>query len=146
MGDLWNRERTGWRDEWISKRHRHWGVEARAVDIDFLVVEFTQGVPYALIEYKSFHASTVLPWVEHPKYRAIAVMANRASLPFLIVRYWPNAVFEVIPVNALARKHFSKTTMLSEYAYVKWLYTVRQMELPGCVAADCSTEMIPGAA
>lgn len=30
-------ERTGWRDEEISARHRIWGVNCPAVDLDFLM-------------------------------------------------------------------------------------------------------------
>ena len=33
------KERTGWRDEEISRRHRLWGVSCAATDIDFLLVE-----------------------------------------------------------------------------------------------------------
>lgn len=33
-------ERNGWRDERISKRHRQWGRDCPAVDIDFLMLEY----------------------------------------------------------------------------------------------------------
>ena len=33
------RERTGWRDEEISRRHRLYGVSCPMIDIDFLVSE-----------------------------------------------------------------------------------------------------------
>ncbi len=32
-------ERTGWRDEKISQRHREWGYNCPAVDLDFEVVD-----------------------------------------------------------------------------------------------------------
>ena len=31
-------ERTGWRDEKLSQRHRMWGWDCPAVDIDFLLL------------------------------------------------------------------------------------------------------------
>ena len=52
-------ERTGWRDEGISRRHRTWGVALTAVDLDFMLVEYTDGKATALIEYKSEHAAPI---------------------------------------------------------------------------------------
>ena len=50
------KERTGWRDERISQRHRLWGVECQAIDLDFLLVEYRSEYddirPVAIIEYK----------------------------------------------------------------------------------------------
>jgi hypothetical protein len=51
------RERTEWRDLELSKRHREWGLNCPAVDIDFLMVEYYYGKPVALIDYKRFTGS-----------------------------------------------------------------------------------------
>ena len=50
------KERSGWRDEGISRRHRLWGVSCSATDIDFLLVEYIYNTPKAIIEYKNEHA------------------------------------------------------------------------------------------
>ena len=42
------------------------------VDIDWLVVEYDQAVPVALVEYKNEHARPVDP--THPSYRALALL------------------------------------------------------------------------
>ena len=44
-------ERTGWRDEALSKRHRDWGWDCPAIDIDFLMIEYDKGKSVALVEY-----------------------------------------------------------------------------------------------
>jgi hypothetical protein len=38
-----------WRDEAISQRHRLWGFNCPAVDIDFLMIEYDQGKPAACV-------------------------------------------------------------------------------------------------
>ena len=63
------RERSGWRDEWISKRHRLWGFDCPAVDIDFLMLEYDRSVPCALIEYKEQHARPVN--LKHPDRKSV---------------------------------------------------------------------------
>ena len=47
-------ERTNWRDQELSARHRTWGFNCPAVDLDFLMVEYNIGKPVGLIEYKHF--------------------------------------------------------------------------------------------
>ena len=46
-------ERTGWRDEKISLRHRMWGFDCPAVDVDFVMVEFDRARVVAIVEYKN---------------------------------------------------------------------------------------------
>lgn len=36
-------ERTGWRDENLSRRHREWGFHCPAVDLGFLLIEYDTG-------------------------------------------------------------------------------------------------------
>lgn len=38
-------ERTGWRDERLSRRHREWGFDCPMVDCDFIAVEFDHKEP-----------------------------------------------------------------------------------------------------
>lgn len=128
-------ERTGWRDEGISKRHRRWGFNCPAVDLDFLMVEYNLGLPVGLVEYKHHQART--PDVRHATYRALTSLADGYAkdgkadpLPFLVAFYWPDVwAFRVTPVNEAARRAFSPSEVLSEYEYVRRLYRLRRLTL-----------------
>ena len=85
-------ERTEWRDLDLSKRHRAWGFNCPAVDLDFLMVEYNLGKAVAIVEYKHFRARW--PNLQHPTYRALADLADNynglaGGLPFFVVFYWP---------------------------------------------------------
>lgn len=122
------RDQTGWRDEAISQRHRAWGVNCPAVDLDLVLVEFNLGLPVALVEYK--HSTTPEPNLLHPSYRALRVLAERASLPFFVAHYWPKFwAFRVHPVNKLAAEHFTDGVQLSEREFVRRLYRLRRLAL-----------------
>ena len=45
-------ERHNKRDEILSAKHRRWGYDVPAVDIDFLLVEYDRAKVQALIEYR----------------------------------------------------------------------------------------------
>src|SRR5678815_2099094 len=110
-------ERTGWRDQELSQRHRLWGFNCPAVDLDFLMVEYNMGLPVGLIEYK--HHCAQAPNLRHATYRALCDLADGyrdEGLPFLIAFYWPDLwAFRITPVNPLAQKHFRSNEELSEY-------------------------------
>jgi hypothetical protein len=124
-------ERTGWRDAEISSRHRQWGFNCPAVDLDFLVAEYNVGKPVALIEYKHHHARQ--PVLDHPTYRALSDLADHyspAPLPFLVAFYWPDVwAFRVVPVNETARFHFQRGQILTERSFVRELYRLRRLTL-----------------
>jgi hypothetical protein len=133
-------ERTGWRDEAISSRHRVWGFNCPAVDLDFLVVEYNVGKPVALIEYK--HHAAAMPYLQHPTYRALTDLAENygpGQLPFAVVFYWPDIwAFRVLPVNDAAKSYFTKE-MYCERDYVKVLYYMRRILLTHEVKGKLST-------
>jgi hypothetical protein len=72
-------ERTGWRDEELSLRHRlYWGRDCPAVDVDFMLsdapemfddnfrlVEYYHSKPKALIEYKHWNPGTRAEVMDH---------------------------------------------------------------------------------
>lgn len=121
-------ERTGWRDQEISRRHRRWGFEITAVDLDFLLVEYHLGVPVAIVEYKNHRAAPVD--LEHPTYQALANLADRPPpLPFLIARYWPETwAFSVQPANRAAADWFGTDPVdLSEAEWVGMLHHIRSV-------------------
>ena len=135
------KERTNWRDERISARHRDWGFNCPAVDLDFLMVEYNHGLPVGLVEYKSYQAR--MPSYDHATYRALSALATGYSrvidgtrvhdpLPFLLVFYWADQwTFRVHPVNSEAKKHYSNPELMSEYDYVTRLYKLRRLTLAG---------------
>lgn len=129
--DKVRQERTGWRDEAISSRHRVWGFNCPAVDLDFLVAEYNVGKPVALIEYK--HNLAWIPNLQHATYRALSDLADGyrdAPLPFLVVFYWPDLwAFRVLPVNTVAHEHFITGDTFSEREFVRRLYRLRRLVL-----------------
>lgn len=132
-------ERTGWRDEALSQRHRLWGWDCPAVDIDFLMLEFNLGIPVALVEYKQLNAR--MPDLTHPSYRAMALLANRPpAIPFFISFYdnqkwW----FRVTPVNAAAKQIFKPNQLMTEREYVTNLYTMRNKVISQMVLQNLRT-------
>lgn len=122
-------ERTNWRCQAISSRHRHWGYNCPAVDLDFMVAEYNHGVPVALIEYKERHAFP--PDLSHATYRALSDLANNyrpRPLPFLIATYDPvDWWFIVTPVNDAAHQFFGHVAgqAITEQRFVTGLYKLR---------------------
>lgn len=136
-------ERTGWRDHDLSQRHRRWGFHSPAADIDFLLVEYSFGLPVALVDYKHHRAAPVD--LEHPTYRALRHLADRApAVPFLIARYWPGSwAFHVIAANSQARATFGVEAFLSEVEFVAALHDLRSLTLQANVARALNTERPP---
>lgn len=127
-------ELTHWRDEKISLRHRAWGTDCPAVDIDWLMIEYDKGRPIGIIEYKS-HTHPGVDNLNHPSYRAIRVLADDSRIPFIIAFYnsadwW----FFIRPANSIAL-HFAprEGILLSERQYVALLYQIRGRKIPGVV-------------
>ena len=133
-------ERTGWRDQAISNRHRNWGFNCPAVDLDFVVVEYNIGKAVAVIEYKCYGAEK--PNIKHPTYRALIDLCNsyrKAPLPFMIVFYcnedwW----FKVYPVNSTAREFYTPGQVMSEKEYVTSLYDMRKLVIEDSVLRKLS--------
>ena len=106
-------ERTGCRDEGISRRHRKWGVVCTMVDFDFLSLEYEFGKPCAIVEYKSEHAAP--QYVSDPRYKALISLCNSAKIPVLACRYIDDyANYSVVPLNEYARKHIADSNTLDE--------------------------------
>lgn len=121
-------ERTGWRDGEISARHRVWGFNCPAVDLDFLMVEYNIGKPVGLVEYKHYQAK--FPELNHATHRALSELADIAGLPFILAFYWPGIwAFRVFPVNAIAKQKFEKSELLTERDFVSRLYRMRRLVL-----------------
>ena len=127
-------ERTGWRCEAISRRHREWGYNCPAVDLDFVVAEYNYGKPVALIEYKEQRAAP--PDTQHPTYQALIALADGyggGAIPCLIAVYCTEQwSFKVFPLNDAARRHYAclrVDEILSEQRFVRSLYLLRKAVL-----------------
>lgn len=108
----------------ISHRHREWGWDVPAVDIDFLLVEYDAGIPRALIEYK--HELATIQRSGHSSYRALKWLCDGVKLPFFAVRWADDfSWFRVIPLNKHADKIITDTKEFTEEQYVEFLYSIR---------------------
>ena len=131
-------ERTGWRDLALSKRHRRWGWDCPAVDLDFLFLEYDKGQPVALIEYK--HECAAPQYASHPTYQAMINLGERAGVPVFAARYKADfSDWLVIPLNNVAKKTHPYRTRMDEQQFVTFLYRLRGYNVPksildvGCV-------------
>jgi hypothetical protein len=137
-------ERTGWRDDALSVRHRAWGQDCPAVDLDFLLIEYDQGVPVALGEYKHFKSAAWPPDVRRSSVKAVLRLANGfrdGGIPFFICRYWPVPAwrFEPMIVN---RQRFPTPPwpegVIDEATFVAGLYRLRGRNVPEDLKLDRS--------
>ena len=128
-------ERTHWRDEKLSQRHRNrWGFDCPMTDIDFLVVEYDEAEPKALVEYK--HIENKQVDLSDANYRALTKLADLAKLPFYNVRYGADLKhYLVSPVNEVAQSFLSASQLMTERQYVEFLYLLRGRVLPPRLAA-----------
>jgi len=132
-------ERTGWRDEWLSNRHRKWGNDCPAVDIDFLMIEYNHKWPVALIDYK-YWTGKYLDTKNNASITAMINLANLAKIPAALSYYSKHPTndicrgFKVQGLNEFSGKAFNTIIRMSEYDYVKWLYAKRGTKMPDGVA------------
>ena len=119
-------ERTGWRDEGISRRHRLWGVTCAATDIDFLLVEYNYNTPRAIVEYKNEHAPPQK--LSASQYQVLKNLGDRAQIPVLAVRYASDfSKFSVVPVNQSAKEFLPNRIVMTENEFVALLYRIRDI-------------------
>jgi len=128
-------ERSGWRDLALSQRHRRWGWDCPAVDLDFLFLEYDRGKAVALVEYK--HERAAIQYPSHPTYRALRDLGTRAGVPVFGVRYADSfAWWRVSPLNALAKQWVPAQTEMTEQGWVSLLYLVRGRQAPDDLFTD----------
>ena len=126
------KERTGWRDLRLSERHRRWGWNCPAVDLDFLFLEYDKGKAVALVEYKHEYAPPQRS--THPTYQAMIDLGDRASVPVFAVRYANDfSWWRVISLNNCARVWVPARLVLTEREWVTLLYLIRGYDLPDSV-------------
>ena len=122
-------ERTGWRDLTLSTRHRRWGWDCPAVDLDFLFLEYDKGRAVALVEYK--HKRAMPQFATHPTYQAMIDLGNRAGIPVFACRYDDDFVdWGIVPLNAKATEFLPERSVMSEVEWVTFLYRLRGYDPP----------------
>jgi hypothetical protein len=122
-------ERSGWRDEAISRKHRHWGFNCPCVDIDLLAIEYDIGTASGIVEYKNEHANAFTP--DNPSYKALVGLGNKAELPVFVCRYTDDLKkYTAVPLNEHASIYLPKRTEMSEEEWVELLYKFRGREKP----------------
>ena len=143
-------ERSGWRDESISKRHREWGFNCPGVDLDFLMVEYNHGLPIAVVEYKHWKARSVN--MKHPTYQALRRLCDNYrsddvdGLAFLIARYWPESwSFRIRPANSIATRWFCENEPMTEQQFVMRLYKMRDLACRESTKRHLKDKMPPDA-
>ena len=134
-------ERHGKRDEILSAKHRRWGYNVPATDIDFILCEYDRQIPVALIEHRHVNGSVRFD----SNMNCLHHLANMAGLPFFIVQYryedddgtiWCDqhrtidtpAYFRIITGNDRAEQLWftqDVDTFMTEPEYVTWLHKIR---------------------
>ena len=133
-------ERTGWRDQRLSERHRRWGWNCPMVDIDFLALEYDEGKAAAIVEYK--HENAAPQYASQPSYRAIIDLGDRAGVPVFAVRYADDfSWWRVTPLNDLAKTWVPGQTPMTEEEWVTTLYRIRGTEVPPDLFTDKDVEL-----
>ena len=133
--ELKRREHQG-----LSQRHRTWGEQVPATDVDLFLIEYDFRRAVALIEYKD-DSPRPLSYSERTSMAAIRDVGDRARLPFYLVRYrardW---TFIVHAENPLAHETLPDVLgrRLSELEYVEFLYRLRGREVPDIVVPNLS--------
>jgi hypothetical protein len=122
-------ERTEWRDLSLSKRHRRWGWDCPAVDLDFLFLEYDKGKPVAIVEYK--HEWAAPQYASHPTYQAMINLGTQAGIPVFACRYKSDFTeWAVTPLNQLAKDHMAERCNMTEREWVTFLYRLRGYNPP----------------
>lgn len=117
-------ERTGWRDLELSARHRRWGWDCPAVDLDFLFLEYDHGKAVALVEYK--HENAQPQYATHPTYQAMIDLGTRAQVPVFAVRYKSDfSEWKVVPLNTIAMSKLKERKTMTEREWITFLYELR---------------------
>lgn len=140
-------ERTGWRDMRLSLRHRDWGFDCPAVDLDFLMLEYNIGYPVAVVDYKHYQAAP--PNLGGASHKAAGRLYNEdgEQLPYLIARYWPETwAFRVVGANKAGQRLAPTWLDMSERDYVAGLYKLREITISEKVLAILNTQKPPSEA
>lgn len=134
-------ERYGTRHDGLTARHRAWGDDCPATDLDLLLIEYDQRKAVAIIDYKEGF-DRPLTVSEKASLAAQRDLADRAGLPFFIVRYrLADWTFVIAAENERARLAVNEAWLgvrVSERNYVRFLYHLRGRPVPDIILAGLS--------
>lgn len=121
-------EKTGKRDLALNDRHRTWGWNVPAEDLDFL--EYDNKKAVALVEYKKENAPLVPS--SDANLLALCDLADRAGIPAFVVRYAVDfSWWTVRALNEIARSIIPRPLVkIPESEYVEFLYKIRGRRKP----------------
>lgn len=137
-------ERSGWRDMRLSQRHREWGVDVPANDIDFNLIEYDLKVARALVDYKhelaawpvSRSDANMAALVDLGDRRCRSCGNAERSLPVFACRYGDDLTwFEPDPFNEVAAQFIPTRVRMTEFEWVALLYKMRGRDLPTSTVA-----------
>jgi len=124
----------------LSRRHRRWGWDCPAVDLDFLFLEYDKGKAVALVEYK--HENAQPQYAVHPTYQAMIDLGTRAGVPVFACRYADDfSLWQVVPLNPVAKVALPQRVQMDEAEWVRFLYRLRGYDVPQQVLDDLNTEV-----
>jgi len=122
-------EGTFTRDMALLERHRDWGWDCPAEDIDF--IEYNHRHPVALVEYKKRHSLKAVTPTLDANLETLASLGNLARLPVFATFYTPDLHwYRCFGVNWFGKAIQSDSNIINEYHYVRFLYTIRRMPMP----------------
>jgi hypothetical protein len=131
-------EKTGWRDESYSKWHRLLGRDLPFQDIDYLLIEYDNFMPIALLELKSEHAP-ILP-NNDPQAKTGRNTADKLEVPYFVVHYNKALTrFVARPYNQIGVEKYG-TRIMDTKEYVSFLYELRNRPVPEDVLARCELD------
>ena len=114
-------ERTRFRDLALNDRHRLWGRDCPATDVDDFL-EYNHGKSAGLVEYKHERAQATGDYNR----MAFIDLANRATLPAFEARYTEDfARWTITPLNASASLYLPPNMVMTETGWVRLLYRLR---------------------
>lgn len=126
-------------DNWLSDRHRSWGYNCPAVDLDLPLLEYDRAKCAAMVEYKKESARGIRFGASIEALRDLCdgYSFGIGPLPFFVVFYEPSdaPVFDALPQNAAARGVVEDMnlprTALPEPAFVTLLDYLRRIRRIG---------------
>ena len=123
----------------LGLRHRLYGFNCPAVDVDFLLCEYSSNHPRAIIEYKhkmageerkEWSGNRVPRILFKSAIKTLRALARRASLPFFVAFYdeedWSYEVYELYDGETYCMNKYCFT----ETEFVRLLYKLRGMKMP----------------
>ena len=123
----------------MGLRHRLYGFDCPAVDVDFLLVEYSSNRAVAIIEYKhriageerkEWSGNLVPRILFKSAILTLRALAKRARMPFFVAFYddedWRYEVYELFDGKTYCMKKYDFT----ELEFVRLLYKLRGMKMP----------------